>query len=165
MPLNTFVGPTPVEVYTPTVTPGNPAVTLVNNGRSTLYLGGAEVTQNAGLPFVAGESISFAHATFAIYAVAGSTTTTPSTTLSAAATEGTNTITVASASGFSQGMTITIGTAPSQETATIASIASTTFTLGANLEFDHASGEAVAATASSTTSLGGGTVTAFRGVR
>jgi hypothetical protein len=164
MPLNTFVGPDAVKVYDPTTNAGPlPSVVLVNNSTSTLYVGGAEVTQYSGLPFPAGNRIEFPHATFAVWAVCGSTTTTPSTTLSAAATEGTNTVTVVSATGFSAGMSISIGTGASAETAVIASIATNTFTLTANLGFDHASGEAVAATAPATTSLGGGTVTVFRG--
>lgn len=165
MPLNTFVGPDVVEVYNPgTAEPGSPSVTLVNAGTSTLYLGQSEVTQTSGLPFPAGAKLSYPHATFGVYAVCGSTTTTPSTTLSAAAAVGATTITVASATNFAAGMSIEIGTAPATETAVIASIASTTFTLTAGLEEDHASGDAVAATAPATTSLGGGTVQAYRGI-
>ena len=164
MPLNTFVGPTAVEVYIPTAAPGVPSVTLVNAGTSVLYLGGPDITQTSGMPFQPRQTIQFPVAPSNIWALCGSTTTTPNTTLSAAAAVGATSITVTSATGFSIGETITIGTAPAQETAVITNIVSTTFTLSVGLEQDHASGDAVHGTAASTTSLGGGTISAYRGI-
>ena len=150
---NTFVGPEPVQVYIPPAT-GVPNVTVFNAGSAILYLGQTGVTAELGLPLLPTQQVSFPFYPYPIYAVSGFTTTTTATTLSAAAAAGATSVTVTSATGFTAGKTITIGSGEDQETNVIASVASTTLTLTTALEFDHASG--AAATVDSTS--GGGSV-------
>ena len=137
IPINTVSTVQPSVVFTPT--PGAAAtVRISNNGNSTVYLGGANVSPFNGFPLPVGcRPIELQNCPFTVYTCANVFGTGATKVVNAnALPAGTTTFTVTT-SGLAAGPLI-LGNVGSQEVVNIASVASSTvITLSNATLYDH----------------------------
>jgi hypothetical protein len=139
VPNNVNLTPTAMLVFTPNPS-ANSTVRIVNQGSSTVYVGGANVSANSGIPVAPLARIELPVMNTSLYA-AGSygPSTASSTTLAAATTAATTAITTAAS--VPTGSTLLIGNGSGTEFATVTVGGTTVGT--SPLLYDHASGAAV----------------------
>jgi hypothetical protein len=138
----TAVSAAPVKIYTPAPS-GSPTAFISNLGTAVVYLGGAGVTPNNGVPLPPGQSLDIARMTFSLYAASGVTATATATTLNGAVAAGSTALTLTSGTGTVNGQTIQVGAGTSAEVVTITAGGGTTSITTTATQYDHASGVAV----------------------
>lgn len=138
----TAVSAAPVQIYVPPAN-GSPTAFLTNAGPAVVYLGGAGVTPNNGVPLPPGQSIDIARMTYALYAASSFATTATATTTTAAANSGATSLALTSGTGTANGQTVLVGSGSAAETVTIVSGGGTTTLTTTALQYDHKSGAAV----------------------
>jgi len=143
-PVNVAVSAAAVQVYNPAVV-GTPNVFIANLSASVnVYLGGSAVTYASGFRLGPGQTVDLSPAAAGIWAICNPGTTGTSSTLSGAAASGTAVVVAASATGFSTGSIVQIGTGNAAETGVVSSVSGGTVTLSSGIRFDHASGATIA---------------------
>ncbi len=141
MPHNAAISALATQVYVPAAA-GQPNVTLFNNGRNAIYLGGSSVTAGTGLPLNPNQSISLPRAFTGIWGVCSTGFLGTATTFSANVAAGTNAAFLTATSGYGTGSTLQLGTGSNAETVSIATLAGTAVTFTSNTLFTHLSGDA-----------------------
>jgi hypothetical protein len=143
VPLNYNPAVTPTQVYTPTP---NAAATcrIINNGGSTVWVGGANVSKFNGLPLAPGNRpIELQNCPTAVYAAADVSASGAAAVTNAALAAGVTTFTVTT-TGLAAGPAI-LGNAGAQEVINIASVASSTVLTLSNATLqDHVTAATVA---------------------
>ena len=126
-----------VLVYTPSPI-GVPKVTLVNEGKSVVYIGQAGVTSASGLPLQPLQSVTLPFAPYSLYAVSGGALTATTANTNAAAVAGATTLSfAASFVGTVNGQQIQVGTGSAAEGAQIVSGGGTATLTVTALAYDH----------------------------
>lgn len=139
VPNNVNLTPTATLVFTPNPS-ANSTVRLFNQGSSTIYVGGANVSANSGIPLAPNSRIELPAMNAPVYAAGNyGPSTASATTLAAASTAGTTAITAAAS--VPTGSTLLIGNGSGTEFATVTVGGTTVGT--SPLLYDHASGAAV----------------------
>jgi hypothetical protein len=124
---------TPTWVFTPT--PNVTAtVRITNNGSSTIYIGGANVSQWNGIPLPPGNRpIELQNCPYTIYTAAGAFPAGTNTTLSGSQVQGVSALTVASGSGgVIAGATLQVGNGTNLEYVVVNTIANAGGTAGSS---------------------------------
>lgn len=138
----TAVSAAPVKIYTPAPS-GSPTAFVNNSGPGLIYLGGAGVTPNNGVPLPPNQSVNIARMAYALYAVSGNSATAVATTTTAANAAGDTSLAITSGTGTVNGQTVRVGAGTAAEVVTIVSGGGTTTLTVTALQYDHASGAAV----------------------
>lgn len=148
----TAVSAAPIQIYVPPAS-GSPTAFLSNIGPAVVYLGGAGVTPNNGVPLPAGQSIDIARMTYALYAASSYNTTATATTTTAAAASAATSLAITSGTGTVNGQTVLVGTGSASEVVTITAGGGTTTLTVTALQYDHKSGAAVTVVTSNGSSV------------
>jgi hypothetical protein len=113
-PNNVSPAVTPTWIFTPTPGVAGPSVRLYNPGKSAVYVGGSQMTQNNSLPIYPGNRpIELQNCPSTLYALSGVAVGAAAGTMSASAvTVGTTAITLTAAvpASLAAGTTIIVGT-------------------------------------------------------
>lgn len=141
---------TPTWCFTPTPNVTGPSIRIFNPGRSTVYIGGSQMTQNNALAIPAGNKpIELQNCPFTVYALSGVTVGAVAGTMSASSvTVGTTAITLTTTvpTSLAAGTTIIVGSTAgtgweAQVVATTTASSQLTFTSA--LVQDHAASSPV----------------------